>query len=59
VGWHIAIAVRAAAGHQLASEQLCGDADCALFVGELSLDGMLRHTDGVLKLAHTIADLSG
>lgn len=32
----------------LASEQAFGDVGDALFLGELSLDGALRHTDGIL-----------
>ena len=39
-----------AIGLLLASEQVCGDVQRALFVGELSLDGALRHTDGVLPM---------
>jgi magnesium chelatase family protein len=39
-----------AIGLLLATEQVCGDVDRALFVGELSLDGTLRHTDGVLPM---------
>src|SRR5215468_8780138 len=34
-----------AIGLLLATEQVCGDVERALFVGELSLDGTLRHTD--------------
>jgi magnesium chelatase family protein len=39
-----------AIGLLLATEQVCGNVDRALFVGELSLDGTLRHTDGVLPM---------
>jgi magnesium chelatase family protein len=39
-----------AVGLLLASEQLFGQVDHALFVGELGLDGALRHTDGVLPM---------
>jgi magnesium chelatase family protein len=39
-----------AIGLLLASEQVHGDVDRALFVGELGLDGALRHTDGVLPM---------
>ncbi len=34
----------------LASEQASGDVAGALFLGELSLDGALRHTDGILPM---------
>jgi len=39
-----------AVGLLLASEQICGQVERALFVGELGLDGALRHTDGVLPM---------
>jgi magnesium chelatase family protein len=39
-----------AIGLLLASDQVYGSVDRALFVGELSLDGALRHTDGVLPM---------
>jgi magnesium chelatase family protein len=39
-----------AIGLLLASEQVYGQAGRALFVGELGLDGKLRHTDGVLPM---------
>lgn len=45
-----------ALGILLASEQLRADVSDALFLGELSLDGRLRHTSGVLPqaiLAHS------
>jgi len=35
----------------MASEQIRGIIDHSLFVGELSLDGSLRHTNGILALA--------
>src|SRR3989338_7937505 len=37
-----------ALGLLLASEQLSADITDAIFMGELSLDGRLRHTNGVL-----------
>lgn len=40
-----------AIGLLLASEQLLGEAGRAAFIGELGLDGGLRHTDGVLPMA--------
>src|SRR5262245_53178041 len=39
-----------AVGLLLASEQAFGGVDRALFIGELGLDGALRHTDGVLPM---------
>ncbi len=39
-----------AVGLLLASEQLYGQVEQALFVGELGLDGKLRHTEGVLPM---------
>lgn len=39
-----------AIGLLLASEQIYGDVAKAVFIGELSLDGTLRHTDGVLPM---------
>jgi magnesium chelatase family protein len=39
-----------AVGLLLASEQVSGQVERALFVGELGLDGALRHTDGVLPM---------
>jgi magnesium chelatase family protein len=39
-----------AVGLLLASEQVWGKLERALFVGELGLDGALRHTDGVLPM---------
>lgn len=42
-----------AIGCLLASEQVYADVDGALFVGELSLDGSVRHTNGVLSMVAT------
>ncbi len=39
-----------AIGLLLASEQIYGDVAQAVFIGELGLDGTLRHTDGVLPM---------
>jgi magnesium chelatase family protein len=39
-----------AVGLLLASEQVFGKVEQGLFVGELGLDGTLRHTDGVLPM---------
>lgn len=39
-----------AIGLMLASEQVHGAVERALFVGELGLDGTLRHTEGVLPM---------
>ncbi|HEX2912507.1 MAG TPA: YifB family Mg chelatase-like AAA ATPase [Chloroflexia bacterium] len=39
-----------AVGVLLASEQLSANLENTLFLGELSLDGALRHTDGVLPM---------
>lgn len=39
-----------AIGLLLASEQVEGDASSAVFIGELGLDGTVRHTDGVLPM---------
>ncbi len=39
-----------AIGLLLASEQIYGDVAKAVFIGELRLDGTLRHTDGVLPM---------
>ncbi len=39
-----------AIGLLMASEQICGNVERSLFVGELSLDGTLRHTDGILPM---------
>jgi magnesium chelatase family protein len=40
-----------AVGILLASGQLAGETKNALFLGELSLDGSLRHTNGILAMA--------
>ena len=40
-----------ALGVLLASEQIIGDADGAIMVGELSLDGSVRHVSSVLPMA--------
>ncbi|WP_028458146.1 YifB family Mg chelatase-like AAA ATPase [Chloroflexus sp. Y-396-1] len=40
-----------ALGLLLATEQLVGDVSDAVFIGELGLDGTLRHTDGILPMA--------
>ena len=39
-----------AIGLLIASEQVAGDTAAAAFIGELGLDGTLRHTDGVLPM---------
>lgn len=39
-----------AVGLLLASGQVMGDVAAAVFIGELGLDGTLRHTDGVLPM---------
>lgn len=39
-----------ALGVLLASEQVSGDVRQSVFLGELSLDGTLRHTDGILPM---------
>jgi magnesium chelatase family protein len=41
-----------AIGILLASEQIFGDLDGAIIMGELSLDGGVRHVSGVLPMAH-------
>ncbi len=46
-----------AVGILLASEQLKADISDALFMGELALDGKLRHTNGVLPIALLAKDL--
>ncbi len=43
-----------AVGLLLASEQVVADVSRSIFIGELSLDGTLRHTDGVLPMIATI-----
>ena len=40
----------------LASEQASADVSDALFLGELSLDGTLRHTDGILPMVSLARD---
>ncbi|MEF3274009.1 MAG: YifB family Mg chelatase-like AAA ATPase [Chloroflexus sp.] len=47
-----------ALGLLIATEQLRADITAAVFIGELSLDGSLRHTDGILPMA-TIARAHG
>jgi magnesium chelatase family protein len=39
-----------ATGLLLASEQVVADVSRSIFIGELSLDGQLRHTDGILPM---------
>ena len=39
-----------AVGILLSSEQVCADVSQAIFLGELSLDGSLRHTHGILPM---------
>ena len=45
-----------AVGLLMASEQLQGDLSRTLIIGELSLDGMVRHTNGVLPMAALARD---
>ena len=45
-----------AVGCLLASEQIFADVSDSLFVGELSLDGSVRHTNGVLSMVATARD---
>lgn len=45
-----------ALGILIASGQLKPPADKALYVGELSLDGTLRHTNGILSLAFLVKE---
>jgi magnesium chelatase family protein len=45
-----------AVGILLSSEQLAGDIGNTMFLGELSLDGTLRHTNGVLPLVALAKD---
>ncbi len=40
-----------AVGLLIASEQIAADVSSSLFVGELSLDGSVRHTNGILSMA--------
>ena len=46
-----------AAALLILSGQLPPDLDGALFVGELSLDGSVRHVNGVLPMAHLASEL--
>jgi magnesium chelatase family protein len=39
-----------AVGMLLATEQVVADVSCSVFLGELSLDGTVRHTDGMLPM---------
>ena len=45
-----------AVGLMAASGQLRADLDDAVFLGELSLDGLVRHTNGILSLISTARD---
>ncbi|MPZ24409.1 MAG: YifB family Mg chelatase-like AAA ATPase [Dehalococcoidia bacterium] len=45
-----------AVGILVASEQLVADLDRAVFIGELSLDGRVRHTHGVLPMVAVARD---
>jgi magnesium chelatase family protein len=47
-----------AVGILIASEQLAGDLNDCLFLGELGLDGSLRHTSGILPMV-AVARASG
>jgi magnesium chelatase family protein len=46
-----------AIGVLLASEQIFADLDGAVIMGELSLDGSVRHVSGVLPMAHAAHEL--
>jgi magnesium chelatase family protein len=46
-----------AVGVLIASEQVIADVSRAMFIGELSLDGTLRHTDGMLPMVATARTL--
>ena len=46
-----------AIGILLSTEQLCGDFTNTLFLGELSLDGTVRHTHGTLPMVALARDL--
>lgn len=48
-----------AIGYLLATKQIDFDSRGKFFVGELSLDGALRHAEGVLPMALMIAELGG
>ncbi len=39
------------------AEQIPSDMDSSLFLGELSLDGSVRHVEGVLPMAHAAKEL--
>ena len=39
------------------AEQVPPDMEGRLFLGELSLDGSVRHVEGVLPMAHTAKEL--
>ena len=45
-----------AVGLLLVSEQIIGDVSDSLFVGELSLDGSVRHVSGILPVANMAAE---
>jgi len=45
-----------ALGILLANDQLWADLSSSLFVGELSLDGTVRHTDGILPMVSVAKD---
>jgi magnesium chelatase family protein len=45
-----------ALGILLANDQLWADVSSCLFVGELSLDGSVRHTDGILPMVSVAKD---
>lgn len=47
-----------AVGLLIASEQVVSDVSRAIFIGELSLDGTIRHTDGILPMV-SIAQREG
>ena len=45
-----------AVGLLLATEQIIGDVSDSLFVGELSLDGSVRHVSGILPIASLVKE---
>jgi magnesium chelatase family protein len=45
-----------ALGTLLANDQLWADVSSSLFIGELSLDGTVRHTDGILPMVSVAKD---
>lgn len=45
-----------AVGMLLSSHQILADLDDALLVGEMSLDGVLRHTPGIISMVSVAAD---